>query len=141
MNKIYDVDYFIKKFEAIPEEKWNDYIQYDRQEDTRCAFGHCDPLNKSYVQGSQTKEGQSLIKIFKSVGWGVTTDNWITDVNNGLSKEYQQSTPKARILAALYDIKAMQQLDHADATASIATLHPIISETPDVIKRKEYDSK
>lgn len=40
---MYTVDYFIKKFESIPEWKWNSNVQYEEHDNTRCAFGHCAP--------------------------------------------------------------------------------------------------
>jgi len=42
-NPVYDANYFIVKFEAIPEGQWHtgDYVNKD---DPRClcALGHCD---------------------------------------------------------------------------------------------------
>lgn len=105
---MYTVDYFIKKFEAIPENKWNDHTQYNPDTDTCCAFGHLQTI-KGRQDGWKTPEGLGLADIFNSVGYCVNSNNWITDVNNGRSKKYQQRTPKTRILAALYDIKAMQE--------------------------------
>jgi hypothetical protein len=110
---MYTVDYFIKKFEAIPEEDWNDFVQYDTSTQTRCALGHCDPFNKNSIKvnGLRTAEGMGLVKLFDSVGFGMKSGNWITYVNNGRSVNYLQPTPKKRILAALYDIKKLQTKD------------------------------
>lgn len=109
MQKIYDADYFIKKFESIPEEKWNDFVQYDEETKTRCAFGHCGwKIPKGdVVNGDQTFEGRKLTELFNSVGFEVGSKNWITDVNNGFSPDYKQETPRQRMLAVLNDIKKL----------------------------------
>ena len=39
METKYTVDYFIKTFEAIPENKWT--TAYFVEDDKRCAAGHC----------------------------------------------------------------------------------------------------
>lgn len=40
MKEIYNVDYFIRKFEAIPEERWITGAFVDPSGNC-CAFGHC----------------------------------------------------------------------------------------------------
>lgn len=109
---MYDVDYFIKKFQAIPEKFWNDYTQTGYSDDrvTHCAFGHCQTSGQwpGNEDGSITPEGQALCEIFNSVGMVVGSGKWITSINNGNVNEYPQPTPKQRILAALHDIKKMQ---------------------------------
>lgn len=139
---MYTVDYFINKFEAIPENKWNDFIQYDVQSDTRCAFGHCG-IEKHYlkygnpvVDGTETKEGQGLIDLFRNSGYHTASGNWVTDVNNGRSDTYQQPTPKQRILAALYDIKKMQKPLYEDITSELASI-ATVEETADAGVRVE----
>lgn len=89
----YDVNYFIKKFEAIPEDEWcvGHFINPDNQKQ-RCVIGHCGGSEKC-----TTIEEMSLSKL---LGRGETFD--INDDNN---PNYHQPTPKQRILAALYDIK------------------------------------
>ncbi len=96
----YTVDYFIEKFSAIPETKWcinrreNDLGQ-------RCAHGHC-------YSGSVGENGsveKALSKLSKELGYKVG----LAPINNGDDERYQQPTPKQRIMAALYDIKKMQE--------------------------------
>jgi hypothetical protein len=55
----------------------------------------------------------------------------ICDINNGCNYNYQQPTPKQRILAALYDIKKMQEPAHTDITKELAVLP--VNETSDLI--------
>lgn len=133
--KNYNVDYFIKKFEAIPEALWNNFSQYDSETNTFCAFGHCRTriLHCGNTDGADSMEGRSLIEMFNSAGFDVHSGNWITDVNNGRSFNYQQPTPKQRILAALYDIKKMQQPVYEDITTSLAVLP--VSETSDLVNK------
>jgi hypothetical protein len=115
---IYTVDYFISQVEKIPESMW-----ITRDQGTYggpcCAFGHC-RISSSDYYGSDTDEGRALGKLFFENGLRQTHDiaaasridpngaHWaVASINNGTVAEYQQPTPKQRILAALYDIKAM----------------------------------
>jgi len=103
----YTVDYFIKKFEAIPENLWctNSRIENGK----RCALGWCyktgeEAFNSMHNWSDDSDEDKALCLYVRTLdgSWGVG------GVNNGLYKEYQQPTPKQRILAALYDIKKME---------------------------------
>lgn len=88
----YDVDYFIAKFEAIPEEKWCKYCYTDG--DRHCALGHC-----GVSPGSGAgDEAMALYTIFSPLS--------VTAINDADYHPYTQPTPKQRILAALRDIKA-----------------------------------
>lgn len=109
----YTVDYFIQKFEAIPEGEWctREFISGNK----RCARGHCYISLKTHTEirhYSETShpiaaEDSALLKLFNSIGESAAT------VNNGDyfgdDGKYNQPTPKQRILAALYDIKKMQE--------------------------------
>lgn len=87
----YDVDYFINKFEAIPEEEWGTGT-YNNLEGQKCAYGHCGaPYN--------TEETEALDKIRGPGNWAIAT------INDGKCPLYNQDTPKQRILAALNDLK------------------------------------
>jgi len=89
VNK-FDVNYFIKKFEAIPEELWA-INSFQDELGRYCALGHC-----GYGLNAETSEGATLNKLL----------GWVTiAINDGRHKKYPQPTPKQRILAALHDIK------------------------------------
>jgi len=64
---VYNVDYFIEKFESIPDENWTSgVLALENNRDCRCALGHMgieDEMN--YVH---TKESRALGKLF--------LDNW-----------------------------------------------------------------
>jgi hypothetical protein len=109
---MYTVDYFIKKFEAIPEEDWNDNA-------TACAYTHCGQYGHGYKN-----ECPALSELFKKIHYkskcqqhrdaiGENYHGWsymVVSINDGLTSNdtpYQQPTPKQRILAALYDIKKL----------------------------------
>lgn len=51
METIYNVDYFIKKFEAIPESSWGK-INLDT-----CALGHCGMTHLSSLVRYKSKAG------------------------------------------------------------------------------------
>lgn len=91
-EKEYTVDYFINKFEAIPEDEWFvGYFQNEYNSKQKCALGHCD-----YDNISSSKEGRILINLL---------NGYVSEINDGKHTQYQQTTPKQRILAALYDVK------------------------------------
>lgn len=87
----YDVDYFIAKFEAIPEEKWG-IGKYENESGQMCAYGHCGCLSGF----NMTEEGNHLINL---------SEFSFVSINDGKNNSYQQTTPKQRVLAALYDLK------------------------------------
>lgn len=109
-NTIYTVDYFIKKFECINEDKWVEGSL--QQGDKHCAGGHCGMrLADDY---NEIQEAQHLLSILSVLG--LKSNRYaseffcvVAELNDGHFKEYQQATPKQRILAALYDIKKLQQ--------------------------------
>ncbi len=114
----YNVDYFIKKFEEIPEEKWTTHVQQnDRGQ--RCAVGHCAPSNATCNMlgsngGAVVEEGRALINIIGILR--PNSSNKVAPINNGDDERYNQPTPKQRILAALYNIKKLQD---GEATCKI----------------------
>lgn len=125
---MYDVDYFIKKFEAIPEDKIISRSQGEYNE-YGCAYGWCRTDSQSYGDG--TEEGKALRCLMSSLpnltpstknfyGYG-PYESTPARINNGDVEQYQQPTPKQRILAALHDIKKLQNKDWVDKTiASIS---------------------
>lgn len=94
----YDVDYFIRKFEAIPENEWCEGSLYNEATKQSCALGHCLPDFRYNSMSIISDEASGLMGVL----------NMTIPINNGKNPHYQQSTPKQRILAALYDIKKMQ---------------------------------
>jgi hypothetical protein len=90
-KQVYDVDYFIRKFEAIPEELWC-IGQYTDGEGRYCALGWC---RRSGDENGYAEE-VALERI---------SPFFVPDVNDGHDERYQQPTPKQRVLAALRDIK------------------------------------
>lgn len=136
----YTVEYFIKKFEAIPEERWTTGTFLSYEEERRCALGHCFskeiiwklkdagikddgsaayPITEKEKQTS-FKEAYVLSKLFcENAREG---SQKIIDVNNGLDSVYQQPSPKQRILAALYDIKAKINPYKSSVSRSLAEI-------------------
>ena len=114
----YNVDYFIKKFEAIPESKWCTQ-KIDNGNGQYWALGHCDGWGE-FDSLSELLGGKAAL------------------TNNGNNPIYQQPTPKQRILAALYDIKKLQQPaqpEWKDITSDLAVLP--VSETSDLINHTQ----
>lgn len=116
---MYDVDYFIRKFEKIPEFLWCINRRHDSK-GGHCAHGWCNLDDIGY-----SDEENALRKLASFFGY-----YGVGPINNGDDKRYQQPTPKQRILAALYDIKKLQQPQHTDITKQLAVLP--IDETSDL---------
>lgn len=121
METIYNVDFFINKFEAIPENKWCIEQRFDHA-GRRCAHGHCSTLQAEDA-GRATKEESALIEIAKSN----ICDYGFANINNGYDKRYPQPTPKQRILAALYDIKGNSAVNEAVAIVSQSSPETILA--------------
>lgn len=100
---MYDVNYFIKKFEAIPEKFWVAGTQHGGN-GTHCALGHC-ATGEGIYDGQDTPEGLALNQILSILPKAKPYNTLAGPINNGWHERYQQSTPKQRILAALYDIR------------------------------------
>lgn len=119
--KKYDVDYFIKKFEAIPEEKWYQGTYFNEDKTAFCALGHCG--QKDY---KHTKQSIALINIFKKADKALNVYNvndgnynWYSDVYIEGFRDfniYLGDTPKERILNALYNIKGAGLWDQLEKT-------------------------
>lgn len=99
----YNVDYFIAKFSAIPEERWITGVMTDKNK--YCALGHCGAGNPlaGNADFNHTEESKALNKLFKA---NFNEPAW--KINDSKDYGYPQSTPKQRILAALQDIKKAQ---------------------------------
>jgi len=111
---MYDVNHFIKKFEAIPEELWCTGALHRYSGDTiySCAMGHCGKITRF----GKPHEATALSRLFKlEIGvipelvndWDISTR--YCSLENCIKDILENRTPKARILAALYLIKARQQ--------------------------------
>jgi hypothetical protein len=119
------IQYFIKKFEAIPEEKWC-VDKLDDEEGRKCANGHCGVTDIRL--SCLTEESIALWVVFQHTqihdvngtllqeGSSSRTHHYseiAARINNGQAIEYQQETPKQRILAALRDIQSRESQDQA----------------------------
>jgi|SRR6185436_16984899 len=110
----YNVEYFIRKFNKIPNklfttQKFQDGNKY-------CAQGHCGILSWSDIcnarEGEGSKEAVALMNLSDHLleeGQNLDEYSPIGRINNGDHSDYRQSTPKRRVLAALNDIKAKQE--------------------------------
>ena len=87
------IKYFINKFRAIPEERWCVFTMVN-DKGQRCALGHT-TLDGTW--STATNETKQIELIFRG------RSNDIANINNGVSVNYPQPTPKQRVLAALND--------------------------------------
>lgn len=128
----YTVDYFIGKFEAIPEDQWA--VDTFNRGGRKCVNGHCGARYAHIVQ-EQTGEVAGLqrvmfplckdVKMIMDIKeYEIATRYSITAarINNGTDDRYQQATPKQRILAALADIKQMGQEKKQQALEEVSLL-------------------
>lgn len=106
MKTEYNVDYFTKKFEAIPDEQWcTTSLGYGGK---HCVMGHCGVISDPHEGWVGTAEAEGLAAVLGVRGW---RDLWeINDGYLGSAEIKGLETPKARILAALQAVKEGRQL-------------------------------
>lgn len=117
---MYNIDYFISKFEAIPEENWCVRALSD-DKGAHCALGH----TMSSLWPS--KETNALVGVFKPF-WSINCRKNVPEINNGDCPDYQQPTPKQRILAALHDLKTLEEQNNAVSAAQEIANTPLVPE-------------
>lgn len=122
MNQ-YDYDYFIQKFSAIPEERWTSGALFRDYENTACAIGHCLPWGNHEAWKAKHSEARALAKVLFGSDSDDSVGN-IANINDGRFTGYPQHTPKARILAALNDVKA-----HAESALDAYETRPLLPVT------------
>jgi hypothetical protein len=99
MTTTYDIDYFIAKFSAIPDELWCTWKYTDGA--ACCALGHCgERASADGKLAMPTSESTALADI---LGWAVPS---INDGAHDYDTFSDNSTPKSRILAALEEAKS-----------------------------------
>lgn len=103
MDKINNSDavYFTEKFSKIEEDKWCTTRYQNKDTRQCCAMGLCGMGSQyTYVDlAPQTSEPWRLRELFRAYKLNITA------VNDGFDSRYQQTTPKARVIAALSDIE------------------------------------
>lgn len=102
MKTKYTVNYFIKKFRAIPENKWciGEYKKGERF----CAYGFCGCRNGN----ENTPESDSLQIIFNKYRIRVSFTNDGKADWPDYTTQIFGNTPKERILTTLENIKYLQ---------------------------------
>jgi hypothetical protein len=95
------VEHFLRKFEAIPDGLWREDGNYGAHEEPCCAMGHCG----IHRWTDSTPEADALMELIRRL----PDSPVVIMVNDGDVPAYKQPTPKARILAALNDVKAELQ--------------------------------
>lgn len=123
----YTVEFFIAKFEAIPENNWCEHYLED-DDDKHCAQGHCgvstDNIIETWEGYTDNEEFFALARLFPDKSKRYEYSGYIiADINNGDDVRYHQPTPKQRILAALYDIR-----DKELSEANLKEASKIVSE-------------
>jgi hypothetical protein len=119
---IYDVDFFINKFESLDSSQIvGGTIECDAG---KCANGWCG-VGFGYAGTAESTALEVILEALQLSRQDGVPAIFPTSVdpfshrysrraeyiNDGWALEYQQETPKQRILAALYDIKKMQSKD------------------------------
>ena len=106
----YNIDFFISKFEAIPEELFG--TGGPDITGRQCTMFHCGYSgSRSFTEESDALNSLilSICKISMDSDGEHAKRYWpVAMLNDGRVSKYQQPTTKQRILAALYDIKKMQ---------------------------------
>lgn len=133
----YTVDYFIEKFEKVIEPIWCVGLQNHPDGIRHCAIGLC-------KYGEQKALGKVMNALPVVTISTVSSYNpylagekvfgiWrVPAINNGECLEYQQPTPKQRILAALYDIKKAQE-----PKPEVKTVYVTVDQSVRELQKKE----
>jgi len=130
----YTVDYFLNKFSSIPEELWT-WGNFELNGQS-CAAGHCGirDANKLNAEANSLIELFSKLKLSPVFGvsfYGNKLYDTVAVINDGHCAEYNQETPKKRILAALNDVKKMQEPKPKEIIRYVAV--------PETIKEQEKE--
>ena len=100
METKYTLDYYIDKFNNIPEDKWGTGV-YNDDNGHCCAFGHCG----AYAGREETDEARSLSTIFRELKKDNDPD--LTHINDGdRGAEKYGETPKERVVNYLKSLKS-----------------------------------
>jgi hypothetical protein len=102
----YTVDYFIKKFEAIPEERWISHAVGDGR-GRHDAIGHCG--------GFRSPEAKALQELFRRYGCPS-----VVDVTDAVTFFEHSDTPKKRVLSYLGFIKTRTKRELAEEAQTMA---------------------
>lgn len=105
MNTVEVIQEMIDIFSPIPDEEWC-VLTENGPNGTHCAVGHLRQRGKASLHDSihhklrgENQDG--------NIDWGLEA------FNDSCMKEYQQPTPKARVLAALHDLLEKEQTQPA----------------------------
>lgn len=129
----YSLQYFINKFEAIPDELWVEDVYHSPIEvpktlfgvpipftsktlDRRCAQGHCVNNIDAFLVERTVVDYQSSLRNYRELKalYDLTQDPedgeqvTIALVNNGQHSDYTQISPKERVISYLYDLLAKE---------------------------------
>lgn len=107
MKNKYTVDYFIKKFEKIPQKEWT-VGEYVNDKGKCCALGHCGAKlvfdKHSGIEDEYFPEEAEALKELLVY----YTAYLPSLINDGDVSEYNLGHPKKNILAALGEIKKIK---------------------------------
>lgn len=106
----YDVDYFIQKFSAIPEELW--CTQTYESQGQFCAYGHCGYRPYSGESERAIPECNALGNVFGDLLLPIRINDGEKASRSRDGKDYSVlgTTPKERIINALLKIKNNEPL-------------------------------
>lgn len=96
----YDVDYFIRKFDKIPEQQWITG-HFEHTNGAKCALGHCGENENKF-----SRRSNALKQLFKELPGSPS----VVQVNDGINDTFNALTdlgshPKERVLNALLILK------------------------------------
>lgn len=100
------IEELISYYESIPDENWMTGFYYSTERQTCCALGH---LN-FHING-----GEHIWNNFAKIipNYFINNKVNLASVNDKICKDYQQTTPKQRVIAFLNDkIKERDEKDN-----------------------------
>lgn len=91
----YDLDYFIAKFEKIPDDEWTDQGEFVDRSGCKCAYGHCGAIKSK----NDSEESTALYKIDEYYNIVPVNDNWRGNF------AHLGTTPKQRVVNYLKSLR------------------------------------
>lgn len=130
MKPEYNIEYFIEKFSAIPEDRWA--MGTVLSENRSCALGHCGVrVAESGTAYTSTEEADALVKIFggaDKLNFGI-----VWRVNDNCVDIRWGDTPKERILNKLLSLSLQHPIEEEydkDAEEAVKQVKEFIETIP-----------
>ncbi len=117
MENKFNLQYFILKFQQIPNKMWG-----TGNLDSKCVLYHCGMREYN----KPTEESKALTKLMFGEEW-MDYKVWSINDTSGKKMGYPQNTPKERILAFLYELRDGKNAKSITIDSKLQEQEPILN--------------